>query len=67
MAAPMTDKASPGPVQKGDLVLLDYELWSEFGGKRELLDTTRESAAKEAKAETPANALFRPRPHVVGR
>ena len=67
MAAPMTDKASSGPVQKGDLVLVDYELWSEFGGKRELLDTTRESAAKEAKAETPETALFRPRPHVVGR
>ena len=67
MAAPMTDTAPSGPVQKGDLVLLDYELWSEFGGKRELLDTTRESAAKEAKAETPANALFRPRPQVVGR
>jgi FKBP-type peptidyl-prolyl cis-trans isomerase 2 len=67
VAAPMTDSVPPGAVQKGDLVLLDYELWSEFGGKRELLDTTRESAAKEAKAETPANALFRPRPYVVGR
>ena len=32
--------------KSGDLVLLDYELWAESGGKMELIDTTRAELAQ---------------------
>ncbi len=67
MGASMSDSGPAPTVAKGDLIRLDYELWGEFGGKRELLDTTLESAAKAAHADAPANVEFRPRAFVVGK
>jgi len=50
----------------GDLVRLDYELWSEIGGKTELLDTTREEVAQTANATPPEGTTWGPRPHQIG-
>jgi FKBP-type peptidyl-prolyl cis-trans isomerase 2 len=50
----------------GDLVRLDFELWSEIGGKAELLDTTREEVAQQASATPPEGMKWGPRPHQIG-
>jgi FKBP-type peptidyl-prolyl cis-trans isomerase 2 len=50
----------------GDLVLLDYELWAEGGGKTDLIDTTRNEVAQEAHLTVPAGYEFGPRPHLLG-
>jgi FKBP-type peptidyl-prolyl cis-trans isomerase 2 len=50
----------------GELVLLDYDLWAETGGKWELIDTTRASVAQSEHFETPAGYEFGARPHLLG-
>src|SRR5208282_2830260 len=49
----------------GDLVRLEYELWTESGGKAELLDTTNEELAQKENARTEGRT-WGPRPHEVG-
>jgi len=51
--------------EKGDLVRLEYELWTESGGKAELLDTTNEELAQKENARTEGRT-WGPRPHEVG-
>jgi FKBP-type peptidyl-prolyl cis-trans isomerase 2 len=51
---------------RGDLVLLDYELWSEMGDRRDLIDTTREEVAQQAGLKAPEGYLFEPHPHILG-
>jgi len=50
----------------GDLVRLDFELWSESGGRTELLDTTREEVAQQAEAKPPEGRAWGARPHEIG-
>lgn len=50
----------------GELVRLDYEIWSESGDRTELVDTTRESVAQKAELKVPAGFTWGPRPHLVG-
>lgn len=55
-------------VQKGDLVRLDFELWAEAGGKKELVACTQEEVAKAAMGgEAPKGMTWGAQPHVVGR
>jgi FKBP-type peptidyl-prolyl cis-trans isomerase SlyD len=58
--------ASPAHSKSGDMVLLDYELWSESGGKNELIDTSRADVAQKENFSLPAGYEFGPRPHIVG-
>jgi FKBP-type peptidyl-prolyl cis-trans isomerase 2 len=51
--------------EKGDLVRLEYDLWTEMGGKTELLDTTHEEIAQKENARTEGRT-WGPRPHEVG-
>ncbi len=63
--APAT--ASPhGATQAGDLVRLDYDLWSEIGGKTELLDTTHEEVAQNANVPPVEGRTWGARPHQIG-
>jgi FKBP-type peptidyl-prolyl cis-trans isomerase 2 len=67
----MTPEAHPGaPVhgvtQAGDLVQIEYDLWSELAGKTELLDTTHEEVAQKANAPMPEGRTWGPRPHQIG-
>ncbi|MCI4336534.1 MAG: hypothetical protein L3K17_04985 [Thermoplasmata archaeon] len=62
---PSTSSAAEA-VASGDLVRLDYEIWSESGDRTELVDTTRESVAKKAEMNVPAGFTWGPRPHLVG-
>jgi FKBP-type peptidyl-prolyl cis-trans isomerase 2 len=63
----MTSRAEDKtPVKDGELVLLDYELWSETGGRTELVDTTKEDVARAENIPIPDGALFGARPHLVG-
>ncbi|MCI4325239.1 MAG: hypothetical protein L3K00_05090 [Thermoplasmata archaeon] len=63
----MTSRADDkGPAKDGELVLLDYELWSETGGRTELVDTTREDVARAENIPIPDGATFGPRAHLVG-
>lgn len=62
---PSTSSAAEA-VASGDLVRLDYEIWSESGDRSELVDTTRESVAKTAEMTVPAGFTWGPRPHLVG-
>jgi FKBP-type peptidyl-prolyl cis-trans isomerase 2 len=57
---------SPGATQPGDLVQIDYDLWSEIGGKTELLDTTHEEVAQKEKISTAEGRSWGPRPHQIG-
>ena len=50
----------------GDLVRIEYDLWSETGGKSELLDTTHEEVAQKEKISAPEGFSFGPRPHEIG-
>jgi FKBP-type peptidyl-prolyl cis-trans isomerase 2 len=52
--------------KSGEMVLLDYELWSEAGGKNELIDTSRADVAQKENFSLPAGYEFGPRPHIVG-
>ncbi|HYK93436.1 MAG TPA: hypothetical protein VEY07_05275 [Thermoplasmata archaeon] len=63
----MTSPSSSDPaVSSGDLVRLDFELWAESGDKSDLVDTTRESVAQEAKLDIPAGFQWGPRAHLIG-
>ncbi|MGP8077426.1 MAG: FKBP-type peptidyl-prolyl cis-trans isomerase [Thermoplasmata archaeon] len=64
----MTSKTAgdDGVTHAGDIVRLDFELWSEIGGKSELLDTTREEVARQAGGEMAEGASWGPRPHQIG-
>jgi FKBP-type peptidyl-prolyl cis-trans isomerase SlyD len=54
-------------VHRGDLVELDFELWSELpASEPELIDTTREEVAQRTKLKTPEGFVFGPRPHLIG-
>jgi FKBP-type peptidyl-prolyl cis-trans isomerase 2 len=58
--------AGAGHSKNGEIVLLDYELWTESGGKNELIDTTRADVAEKENYKLPAGYEFGPRPHIVG-
>jgi FKBP-type peptidyl-prolyl cis-trans isomerase 2 len=60
-SSPAADDTHPG-----DLVRIEYDLWSESGGKTELLDTTHEDVATKANIPTPEGFAFGPRPHEIG-
>jgi FKBP-type peptidyl-prolyl cis-trans isomerase 2 len=64
----MTSKTAgdDGVTHPGDIVRLDFELWSEIGGKSELLDTTREEVARISGAEPSEGQTWGPRPHQIG-
>lgn len=63
----MTSPSNTGaPTASGELVLLDYELWAEGGGRTELVDTTREEVAQKALPKIPEGQTFGPRPHLIG-
>ena len=51
--------------EKGDLVRLEFDLWTEIGGKSELLDTTHEEVAQKENAPTEGRT-WGPRPHEIG-
>ena len=57
---------SHAPAENGDLVLLDYELWAEGGGRTDLIDTTRESVAQKAEVQLTEGQTFGPHPHLIG-
>jgi FKBP-type peptidyl-prolyl cis-trans isomerase 2 len=57
---------SAGPLASGDLVLLDYELWAEGGGRTELVGTTREEIAQKAEIHLAEGQTFGPQPHLIG-
>jgi len=57
--------SSPKVTEKGDLVRLEFDLWTEIGGKAELLDTTHEEVAQKENAH-PEGRTWGPRPHEVG-
>jgi FKBP-type peptidyl-prolyl cis-trans isomerase 2 len=63
----MSEHAAPGAghSKSGDLVLLDYELWAESGGKNELIDTSRADVAQKENFTLPAGYEFGARPHIV--
>ncbi len=63
--APATAPPS-GATQAGDLVRLDYDLWSEIGGKTELLDTTHEEVAQNANVPPVEGRTWGARPHQIG-
>jgi FKBP-type peptidyl-prolyl cis-trans isomerase 2 len=58
--------AAGGHSKSGDMVLLDYELWTESGGKNELIDTTRADVGQKENFTLPSGYEFGPRPHIVG-
>lgn len=64
----MPEHAAAGAAhsKSGDMVLLDYELWTEAGGKNELIDTSRADVAQKENFNLPAGYEFGPRPHIVG-
>ena len=67
----MPSEATPSPptgdvTHAGDLVRIEYDLWSETGGKAELLDTTHEEIAQKEKISAPEGFTFGPRPHEIG-
>ena len=64
--SPETHHASAARVtEKGDLVRLEFDLWTEIGGKSELLDTTHEELAQKENARTEGRT-WGPRPHEIG-
>ena len=64
--SPETHHGSASRVtEKGDLVRLEFDLWTEVGGKAELLDTTHEELAQKENAKTEGRT-WGPRPHEVG-
>ncbi len=65
MAAHSGPAGSSSP-KGGELVLLDYDLWSESGGKSELIDTTRAEVAQVANFSLPTGYEFGARPHLLG-
>ncbi len=67
----MSPEASPAhadtnTTRSGDLVRIEYDLWSETGGTTELLDTTHEEVAQKENVPAPEGFSFGPRPHEIG-
>jgi FKBP-type peptidyl-prolyl cis-trans isomerase 2 len=54
-------------VAKGDLIMVDYDIWAESGGKMEIIDTTHQDVAKEAKWEGKKDDEFGAIPYEVGK
>ena len=55
----MTSHSETGkPTAAGEMVLLDYELWAEGGGRTDLVDTTREEVAQKADVKLPVKATL---------
>jgi FKBP-type peptidyl-prolyl cis-trans isomerase 2 len=52
--------------KSGEMVRLEYDLWAEGGGRTELIDTTHQEIAQEAKVQIPEGAKWGPRPHLLG-
>jgi len=63
---PSKESDAGGPTHPGDFVRIDFDLWAETGGRTELLDTTRESVAQEAKSLDLEGRKWGPRAHLVG-
>ena len=65
----MSPEGHPGPsakvTEKGDLVRMDFELWTEMGGKTELLDATSEELAQKQNVKTEGRT-WGPRAHEIG-
>ncbi len=57
---------SGGSTTSGDLVLIDYELWAEGGGRTDLVDTTKEEVAQAANVPLSEGQKFGPHPHLIG-
>jgi FKBP-type peptidyl-prolyl cis-trans isomerase 2 len=55
-----------GVTKSGEIVRLDYDLWAEGGGRTELVDTTHQEVAQEAKVSVPEGQRWGARPHLVG-
>ena len=67
MPSEATSAPAAGEVtHAGDLVRIEYDLWSEAAGKTELLDTTHEEVAQKEKISAPEGFTFGPRPHEIG-
>ncbi len=67
----MTPESHPahgpaGATQAGDLVRVEYDLWSEIAGKTELLDTTHEEVAQGANVHVHEGHVWGPKPHQIG-
>jgi FKBP-type peptidyl-prolyl cis-trans isomerase 2 len=62
----MTTHADAAATKSGDLVLLDFELWAEGGGRTDLIDTSREEVASTAGVKPTEGATYGPRPHHIG-
>jgi FKBP-type peptidyl-prolyl cis-trans isomerase 2 len=62
----MPPESSPGTVQSGDLVRLEYDLWAESGGRTDLVDTTHEEVAQQANVPKIEGRTWGPRPHQIG-
>ncbi|MGI0151834.1 MAG: hypothetical protein ACREC5_07855, partial [Thermoplasmata archaeon] len=64
---PPEPTSTDGKAPVGELVEIDFELWSESpGGEAELIDTSRASIAEKAGLHTPEGFTFGPRPHRRG-
>lgn len=63
MTAPAPE--STDGLKPGELVLLDYDLWAEVGGKPELIDTTHEEVFRESNPAGGEGRKWGPRPHQV--
>ncbi len=63
---PKGEAAATAAVKTGELVLLDYELWSEGGAEPELIDTTRAAVADKAGHKSASGVTFAPRAHLLG-
>ncbi|MCI4346276.1 MAG: hypothetical protein L3K07_05935 [Thermoplasmata archaeon] len=61
-----THSSTAKAVEAGELVRLDYEIWSDLGGAKELVETTREEVATTASWKAPDGYKFGPRAHAIG-
>jgi FKBP-type peptidyl-prolyl cis-trans isomerase 2 len=61
-----THTASKAPVQAGELVRLEYEIWNDSATPPELVETTREEIATQANWKAPDGFHYGPRAHAIG-
>ncbi|MCI4362748.1 MAG: hypothetical protein L3K13_00340 [Thermoplasmata archaeon] len=61
-----THSSTAKAVEAGELVRLDFEIWSDTGGTKELVETTREEVATTANWKAPDGFKFGPRAHAIG-
>jgi FKBP-type peptidyl-prolyl cis-trans isomerase 2 len=62
-----SSSAAAAGLKSGELVELDYELWSESpSGETELIDTTRETTAASAGFKAPEGFAYGARAHRIG-